>query len=283
MKRFQALAFAAMGFSVPGFFSDLHKLGLTVGYYQTAMERSFLPGLRYSSFVKAPLKEVDGCHAVFCRDVELQERLNAEVRRGRLVLVTDTSNGFIAAVPTDNDETKAIKREVSPSAEAGKNLLIVTPKTLLSTIVHELTHAEDHEKNHLKPFFEQTKRLFEQGHLAAFNGQKINQFLGEIRAYDNEMRYILKNSRKVEYLADDAPTGGPSEVVVRTTFKMDFVSQRIREIDWKVRDWYLPEFLKALKDEKLPVAAKTALLDQVRDLMPQEGPYSYRHLVQPKL
>ncbi|MBX2988593.1 MAG: hypothetical protein KF802_11915 [Bdellovibrionaceae bacterium] len=281
MKRLPALALAAFGFSSPGFFADLQKLGLTVGEQRTLPADSFLPGLRYSPYAKAPLRPLESCPAVFCHDVDLQKRLNAEVRQGRLVLIAEAGKGFIAAVPSDSEKTRQLKLQGGGDVLVRKSLLIITPKTLLSTVVHELTHAEDNEGKKLKPLFDRIRALHEAGHLASASGRTINQFPGEVRAYDNEMRFILKRSRSREFLADEAPSGGGVEV--RETFKMDFVSRRIQEIDWKIRQAYLPEFLKALNDEKLPTDGRVALLDQVRDLLPSEGPYSFRRLVQPHL
>lgn len=263
------------------FFEQMKAFGFARDLYRVDRKSPFLAGIMFSKLEPSPLKSFAECAAVFCRDVELQKRLNAEIRRGRLVLVTDAFQGFVGATIAETPETSQLKERLSPDGDGGKNILVITPKTLMTTVAHELTHAEDNETGVLDGLQNRTRGLYREGRLSAANGRLINQFAGEIRAYENEMRFLVKNARPTEYVADESADA--TRLTVRTAGKRDFILRRLQEIDGKVRGWYLPGFLKAMADEKLRKADRQALARAVRGLLPAAGPYSFEHLVGSRL
>lgn len=266
------------------FFTSLEKMGIGRGLFKTFPKGSFFPDLLFSKFENPPLKILSGCTAVFCRDLDLQKKLQEELNGGRLILVANAFHGLTAAVPAESAETRALKRMFKTGSE-DKSVLVITPKTLMSTLAHELTHAEDSENQALDPLFEKMRGLYEEGQISAENGRRINQFVGEVRAYDNEMKFVLKNSRANEFVAenDEGEKAEPYQIRVHQVKKMEFVPQRIREIDWKVRNFYLGELFTGLRDKGLSVKARKIVLDLLKDHLPQGGPYSFAHLVQPRL
>lgn len=261
------------------FFSKLQEIGLVQRLYRVEEKSPFLAGVTFSKLEEAPLKVMKDCAAVLCHDVELQKKLNAEMRRGRLVLVTDAFKGFVGALIAETPETILLRGRLAPAATK-KGVLVVTPKTLMTTVAHELTHAEDGESGVLEPLLKRTQELHQKGRLSAAHGRTINQFVGEVRAYENEMRYLMKHSRSKEFLADE---GGRGALTVRTAEKREFLFRRLQEIDEKVRDLYLPEFLKALRESELARGERRGLIAAMRDLLPPKGPYSFVHLVEPRL
>lgn len=265
-------------------FSGLRKLGLVSDLLRVNGEHSFSPGLLFSQLREAPLRELANCEAVFCRDVELQKSLNDEMRRGRLVLIANSDNGFVAAMVAPTPETEALQDVLTPDFKRRpRNVLIVTPKTLMSSLAHERTHAEDAENGTMLPLLERVRGLLDKGRLSLEQSKAVQQFAGEVRAYEQEMRYLVSKSRELEFVADDADPEASASIQVRTAPRRDFLVRRLSEIDWKVRDWYLPAFVKAVKGKKLPKAERKSLLVVVKGLLPPSGPYSFANLVEPRL
>lgn len=266
------------------FFRRLKSSGLIGDLMRANGEKSFSPGLLFSKLQPTPLREIDGCQAVFCRDVDLQKILNDEMKGGRLVLVTNSYNGFVAAMVNDTPETVALKRVLTPDAhDRSANVLIVTPKTLISSIEHERMHADDAANGALKPLLASVRALHGKGALTVGQARAIQQFAGEVRAYEREMRFLVKNSRPVEFVADDGVDGTTPVIRVNTEDRRAFILRRLAEIDMKVRDWYLPAFLTAMKESSLGAKDRRALTASVRGLLPKSGPFSYDKLVEPKM
>lgn len=265
-------------------FSGLKKIGLVTDLLRVNGENSFSPGLLFSQLHATPLREIADCQAVFCRDVDLQKSLNDEMKRGRLVLVSNADNGFVAAMIAPTPETDALQTVLMPDVKSRpKNVLIVTPKTLMSSLAHEMTHAEDTENGTMVPLLERVRGLFKKGEFTIEQSKAVQQFAGEVRAYEKEMRYLVSKSRNLEFVADDESPENSAAVRVHTAAKRDFLLRRLTEIDWKVRDWYLPAFMNAVKEKKLGKTERKGLLDTVKGLLPVTGPYSFASLVEPRL
>lgn len=261
-------------------FSVLRSLGLVRGLFRVNGPKVFQPGLVFSKLKGAPTKSIESCATVFCRDALLQKRINDEIAMGRLVLVAPEASGFVAAIVSETPETEALKAVLLPAEKrAKKNVLVVTPKTLASTMIHELKHAADDESGVLDPLFGKTRELLAGGRLSVESGLAINRFAGEVRAYEAELRDVIDHARDVEFLADDGTEG----LAIRRAPKKEFLIRRLTEIDWKVRDHYLPRFLKALDDPKLMDKDRQALMQTVTTLLPLKGPYSFAELVKPRL
>jgi len=154
--------------------------------------------------------------------------------------------------------------------DPNKSVLIVTTKSIRSTIAHELQHASDYEQKVLVPIKTLVSQLFKEGQLSARGGRGINNFFAEIRAYSIESKWIEANTRDKEFMVESSTVQDDYSDIVSETQGVRFKKLRLDEIKNKA-DWYYYDFLKALKEPTLSVKSKESILQFLEKILLSDG------------
>jgi hypothetical protein len=135
-----------------------------------------------------PEKEIN-CNYIFCKDIDLQKRINSELKAGRLIIITHAGAGFLAAaIETDSSPIQTLLKDIGKDQLANKSILAITPATTMDTLHHELFHAEDHLNPELRKLINELEYLITGGNINCnLNLNRIaRSYVMEMRAYNGE-------------------------------------------------------------------------------------------------
>jgi hypothetical protein len=219
------------------YFSSLKELGIAENnkFYISNIDLGRFTLDPFGVLAHLPEKEIN-CQFVFCKDIELQKRLNQEISNGRLVLVTHSwTNYNAAAMDSDSPVLQKIFDELDKKDLSGKSILIITPSTALDTLEHELYHADDHLNSSLKKLLEDLEFLITAGKTDCNTALKLisRSYVFEMRAYIHQENYLNNNVRPKEYLLKDSASGQ----IIEEVESMNYKENGLRMIKVK-KDYY---------------------------------------------
>lgn len=249
---------------IQSFFNSLGAKKIFVGSSAYRMMNNFL----FIRLTKEILEDGKGSHLLF-RDSELKNEIFSEIESGRTVLFTHGFNGFAGAAFQDMApifKTNPEFKDIDPS----KSVLIVTTKSIRSTVAHELQHARDYEQKVLVPIKSLVSQLFKEGQLSARGGRGINNFFAEIRAYNIESKWIEYNTRDKEFMVESSTVQNDFSDIVSEIRGVKFKELRLSEIKNKA-DWYYGDLLKALKEPTLSAKNKEVILQLLEKILISDG------------
>lgn len=209
-----------------------------------------------------PDKVMD-CELIFCKDIELQKKLNQEMSEGRLILVSHAKSGFNAVmISKDHLNVDLITNDLGMKKLSHGLTLVITPQTNNGILAHELYHAKDDANSGLNKLWDELKLLVSGGdpNLNKELYFAAGKYAIESRAYNEQEKYLTKFSRESEFVYNE------DEKVVQEVNQEQFVEDSLLEIAnskaWyqeKLDDSYTRSILKEGVAEKIRNLIKTAI------------------------
>lgn len=257
--------------SILDYFLDLGVDQIYLGY----SDNEYANELLFVSLTRSIL-EHPRCRHLFCIDPDLKGQLLNEIDNGRIVLLTHAFQGFVGAAFNETLTRNFFGRKIFDGKDAEKSVLVVTPKTIMSTVIHELQHAADQETNSLKSFTTLIDQLLKLGELDTKSAFWIHSFVSELRAYSVEYKWIKKSTRIKEFLVDTTDIG--YNTVVEVVDGNEFKKTRLEEITMKLH-YYFRHFKEALAYNELSEKNRNQIINLLREFEIKGGPQALEEIL----
>lgn len=216
----------------------------------------------------------DNCSAILCRDAELYERLQNELRGKRLILMTHAFNPFNGVALNDTPAVIKLKGNF-PAIDPKKNALIVSPNLNLYSFEHELVHTRDFESGILSKFSNELSELLKAQKISRPLALAARNLVREVRAYDIERRLLL-SPRSREYQLNVPKAQATMEIEVQEVSGAAFSLTQLALVDQQVKGALVPQFAQSIAG--VDDASRQLLLEKMGELLPTDGPYSLKNL-----
>ncbi len=198
------------------YFNELKEEAVIDEAYSVDLELGDLSFNPFGKLNHLPEKEMK-CNAVFCKDIELQKKLNSELQNGRLILVADPWTSFNGlAIDVNQPTVKSFFKKIAPNGNAQKSMLIISGKMTADVLHHELTHASDDENAELIKQLEEINDLLGPNEIEC--EKTIRSYIYETRAYNAQEQYLMSELRTTEYKLKDEDFETSIELVQKEKF-----------------------------------------------------------------